>query len=776
MSIECNNTTPFSARFDSAALTPASAVFTEIEDFGSLIDQSNPLDFVNRDSVLAITNRMNDILPKADLSDFPTLQKKYQQFPITATEVADYVLTNSIDTDSIIAEFDNFSPDIGFTAPINAFLDGFDFHLDLNIGKSLSDGTCARFGNILLEIAGFLNMIDTAKKDLAEIIAFLQDLDPQKLLASLKSKLTLAALQEAIEKAIEKIIKKVRKEIDEALAKFKVLLFNLPCASKQLIQKLQRKYQKAKNFFTKENMIKFKDKVKEFITKQVAQFERVSLETLGLLMYKLCQFVELLHEFLHGPSKDLLRAAEVIAVETKALKNIGLTNTLSAVENGAVRKDADQCIAEREEVVQKINDSEDTDYHLDSKCPTKDEIQLLMSLSDDGIGEYIKFADRVVENREWQKIDMSVWLKLIRLQKLAEDSTTVITVNQGFRPLKGKKAKMGTRSKFAHKTAFAIDIDIPSSFRLKGKSKTSNAVAGTNVVIPTIDINIADVSSANLDGVGGVDPVSAPQTFTNKAISTFLDSRESLIVGASKVGFTGIGMYKTYLHLDLGARRAWIAGQPGIESKVPNAEKLTAEETSRLKKIETIHEADAWRKDTMLSLKNELKVYSENVQPNSILPVSLNQSEPDVEKDDLVTISEAGYLDTKGNVRKNRSGKFIDSAIEELALPQSSVPQEARTQIANDDPLFQTAAEKQVLADQAAIASGQPLDNSYEAELKRNNPRLSNAEIEKLIEERQEAAFGGTTVSEEVKTLTQEQLDAIEEERLLSQIGPLGGF
>ena len=90
MSIECNNTTPFSSRFDSSALTPASAVFTEITDFGSFIDQSDPLQFVNRADVVSITTSLNRILPQEDLSDFPTIQKKIEVFPITFTEIADY--------------------------------------------------------------------------------------------------------------------------------------------------------------------------------------------------------------------------------------------------------------------------------------------------------------------------------------------------------------------------------------------------------------------------------------------------------------------------------------------------------------------------------------------------------------------------------------------------------------------------------------------------------------------------------------------------------------
>ena len=236
MSIECNNTTPFASRFDSSALTPASAVFTEITDFGSFIDQSDPLQFVNRADVVSITTSLNRILPQEDLSDFPTIQKKIEVFPITFTEIADYALANSIDTAIIAEQLAQFSSP-GFNNTLNGFLDGLDFHLDLNIGKSLSDGTCGAFLDIITTISGIFSMIDTAKKTLSDVQAFLEDLDPLAKIESLKNKLTLDALQEAITKAIDKIVDKVRKKIDEALSKIKAQLFNLPCASKKLIKK-----------------------------------------------------------------------------------------------------------------------------------------------------------------------------------------------------------------------------------------------------------------------------------------------------------------------------------------------------------------------------------------------------------------------------------------------------------------------------------------------------------------------------------------------------------
>ena len=54
MSIECDNTTPIAGK--SGALTPDSSQFDSIVDLSTLMDSDNPLDRVDRESVIAITN------------------------------------------------------------------------------------------------------------------------------------------------------------------------------------------------------------------------------------------------------------------------------------------------------------------------------------------------------------------------------------------------------------------------------------------------------------------------------------------------------------------------------------------------------------------------------------------------------------------------------------------------------------------------------------------------------------------------------------------------
>ena len=107
-------------------------------------------------------------------------------------------------------------------------------------------------------------------------------------------------------------------------------------------------------------------------------------------------------------------------------------------------------------------------------------------------------------------------------------------------------------------------------------------------------------------------------------------------------------MYRSYMHVDMGARRSWIAGQGGIESKIKNEEKLEGEDRTRLEIIESIHEADAWRQDKMRAQKDRLKVKVEGRQTQEV-----KVPEREVEIDGLVITSRRGNLNAKGEVRKS---------------------------------------------------------------------------------------------------------------------------
>ena len=68
MSALCESTTPLASRFDASLLNASSDVFKEIDDYTRLVDlNANPIERLNRQTVLDLTNKTNFMLDKLDL-------------------------------------------------------------------------------------------------------------------------------------------------------------------------------------------------------------------------------------------------------------------------------------------------------------------------------------------------------------------------------------------------------------------------------------------------------------------------------------------------------------------------------------------------------------------------------------------------------------------------------------------------------------------------------------------------------------------------------------
>ena len=71
--------------------------------------------------------------------------------------------------------------------------------------------------------------------------------------------------------------------------------------------------------------------------------------------------------------------------------------------------------------------------------------------------------------------------------------------------------------------------------------------------------------------------------------------REAVFLAAQRAGFTGVGIYSTFMHLDCGPRRMWVAGhgsQSGSSYPLRGSEK-----TKWVNAIDK-HMADVYRKNS----------------------------------------------------------------------------------------------------------------------------------------------------------------------------------
>ena len=644
MSIECNNTTPLASGFSSSVLTTSSASLNGLIDFSSLIDQTNPLDNLNidRQSVVTITQKLNVFMSQDSLqtiasSAYPTLAAKFNQFPITYTEIADFILTNSVDTVSVISTLDQYRPNISdavgdsssLSSGMQNLLSDLDFYYNSNFGASISEGLCGQFGKIFDTLTGLFSLIDTAKALIADIAAL--DLDPAKLIAAIAEKIKIQAIIDKITDIIKQLIEKVKRQVLQAINSIIPQLKAMGCASKSLFKKIRKKKDEISKSFSDESVDDLIDRVKTFIGNMSIQYERLTLENVGLLMFKLCEFTELLQQFLTGPSKDLLKAAEVIAVETKIVSTLSAKNTKKAVTNGAVRLSPAERKAKKEKVIEAYS-RKDTSTYLTDPCPTAKEIEIINSIDESGLGPNIVFSKSVIDNKEWQDVDTSVWSKLLRITSQTNqeyydiidaisDQESITSIDDPRQTYdKNRDGDLGITEdpnnvKIRYGETSQGQVTNAAAARALGYSNALNyailkkdggyktlkpgdpgyvdfiKLAKPNSYTVTHGVKKKTSVTSNLGGT------SNHIHLTGYAIDISIndDNREETIIAASRSGFTGIGVYKTFLHLDVGSRRSWVAGQDAID--ISDKEKLTGSALEEMITILSTHDSDGFRKD-----------------------------------------------------------------------------------------------------------------------------------------------------------------------------------
>ena len=486
MSIGCDTSTPLSSRFDAQVLRADSAIFDTLFDASSMLTQTNPLDRVDRQTAIDMTNSLNNALSNIDMTNYPTLSARVNQFPITYVEVADFIYGNNTDTTTLYPIIRDYNPQLLLPVPFDDFLSDLDLYFDANLGKTISGGLCGQFGNIFTKILGLFTLIDTAKA-LIDDIKNLSEKDPLKKIKSLTLQGVIKSLKENIDKIIKKLVKTIKKKIEAMVDSVTDTITDICVGAERMYKKLKKMADDIKKFFEEASIEKFVERIEKFIAETSAQFERLTVENVALLMFRFCQFTELLQSLLYGGVNKLTAIAQAIAVQKTIAKNASLQETASAVDAGAVRvsvesrcKTVNTIITDNNEAVKKnIEEIDDSSSGLSldgvtsldgvvdavvgavvdgvvgdvldptsgrkseatlskmSKTPvltpkeaTPEELALVRTITEDGLSGYFTFTPSVKNNNQWQGIAPIVWVKLIRMVNM---TSIEYVVNSGHR-------------------------------------------------------------------------------------------------------------------------------------------------------------------------------------------------------------------------------------------------------------------------------------------------------------------------------------------------------
>ena len=554
MTSHCENITPLASRFDESLLRLDSGDWNAILDMTQLANSSGINDGsglnggvgLNRATLVDVTNKTNNILDLSDLSNYPVLSDRFEQGPITFVEIADFINSNNYDIDNLNKDIADYVVRPTMPVPLDSYLGDLDYYMNKNFGASISGGICGSFNNFFSQLVGLFVLIDTATELMADIKNLLEK-DPVKLAKSLTLAVVLQKIKDAILKIVDKVIEQLKKRVQQVVAATVAGLSNIQGASQMVYQKIQEIQNDINDLFDVDSIEEFKKKIEALMAKTSAQFERLTVENVALMMFRFCQMSEVIEGMLNKSVDGLKALATSVEVEKKVLETVSLVETKSAVENGAIRvskKDRDE---KQKEVIAKTNESQPTltdiangqqSNYITPREMSQAEIEEVNSSvgSEAGIPGKFTYSSSVKNQNDYEgkylkgagykKIDPVVFAKLLRV---CEMTGKQYVITSGYRSPKYNASVGGAKSS-VHMTGKAIDISVRGSYA----------------------------------------------------------ERSEFIVAASRAGFTGIGVYSTFIHLDTGARRSWIAGS---DSSYP----VKSDEYSSFRQLAARHNGDKLR-------------------------------------------------------------------------------------------------------------------------------------------------------------------------------------
>ena len=614
MSQICDNTTPLASKGASEILTESAAALQEaIIDLDILANQ-NSLDVLDRNTVVVSTNALNNILSNMDLSELDSLQAKFDSDDgITYTDLAEFAVSNGVNMTELKDELVKFNANLPNGAATNAdlgvisditgqpistpsstvstfdtgsgastpvggskistkpptdllaeiqrasnltgllsgripfkleilpdllakLLKNLDFNFANNIGSKLTDALCSAFNDVSSKITKAFAVIDNTKVLVQDVTNILEK-DPKKLLEQMKQRATLETLVGVIENVVKKALEAAKNIALAAVGGTLLAIKGLGDAASTVMKKISKEVSNITEAMSEANTGNIVKDIEGVVANLASSFERLTPEAVSNLMFKMCQKAQDLQGQLMAPAQKLNRTANSIAAEVTVLKSQEAQTTQKAVKAGAIRVEEKVKVAKKEKKKQKeIKPVEREADIITERKETPEEQQIIMdALSNGFVGttrltERIGYSDRIAmfggkEVDEIRDTNPLVLARVIRMSEQADE-----------------------------------DFDI---------------VAGTSprLIMETIG-DTKGAMNVTMHNTGWAVDISADEF-----------NRQDLIVAASQVGFTGIGVNPQFIHLDLGARRGF---QKGFEDRGQDYEDIQA--------ILDKHEIDGFRK------------------------------------------------------------------------------------------------------------------------------------------------------------------------------------
>jgi hypothetical protein len=371
----------------------------------------------------------------------------------------------------------------------------FESFYTANFTRKSMGGFCSILPNIFGAVGAFFTTLQTLSATINSLKNFALNFSLSALLSQLKEKIL---------GIIDSVVSKVKSTLEN---------FSLARVTSELVQKaiviredifanFQRTKTSCLSFCDKENVDNYKSGIEKLIDYAMSLFKNPTIEDVQFLLYRFCGFAGLIENAISGLTNPLDNAVSSYAAAVSTLQSNSSRNTSRAQRAGAVRYD--------NQVRQSgINTGQELYQQAGNPPPLTAEDYEDITPWNDGKGDNrITFSGNSFRDtrpglgREcWEQLNPRVKTQLMKLQK--EFGKQLILVS-AFRP------------------RWYND-----ELRARGVAAAKNSLHIAKIAV--------DVSWSGFNNA----------------------TKEEFIRAALRNGFTGIGRYSSFVHVDIGPRREW---------------------------------------------------------------------------------------------------------------------------------------------------------------------------------------------------------------------------
>lgn len=495
----CNTFNNPTSKQSSLALAPVD-IESKIYSFDQLLRLENdPTAKYDTNTLIRDTQLVTQLFTAIpNRTDYPMLNDRVTQGPITIYEFADFLDTSgftitTVDTALLtgitsVAEIDLFSQ--------------LDYYYTDNMAASIEGGFCSTFTGALAQLT---SLVSAGVKLISDLQNFMTDF-------ASAAAAQLEAMKNIMLSLVDKLVGYMKEQINAVINTVNSIA-NTAVAT---INMMRDKIQKAQSFFEDAKINGLKAAIEELIAGLAGNYEELTPEVIAYLLFRLCQLLEMISNFLKSPVDSLKSFISRFAFEQTRITNFSNMARLESVHSGLYRMDPFAITSAREEMARNINSaSTQVDGLTGSTYVTlpisEDEVKLLNSLSESG-NQYIQWSPQVLNmganesdadpGDGWKRVNGDL---LIRAMRIAKRMGARLYINSGYRSPQYNAKQDGAATNSQHMSGKALDV-----------------------------------SMTNSSGLSNTEAV-----------------RNKFIQIASQEGIGGIGTYNTFIHIDIGPRRTW---------------------------------------------------------------------------------------------------------------------------------------------------------------------------------------------------------------------------